>query len=146
MANYCNNIVTITGNKQELENLKCFIEDNDLHEYFHFGVDEYSEMIGTNWIQVDHDMFVGDDREGNGVLHIDFDSAWNPPIGMYDMLIRQGFTVDAMYIETLIGFYGYYRNGNDESYDYDNLLEVPKDIIVAFGIDEQEEYSELLSQ
>lgn len=61
--------------------------------------------------------------EGSGDFHVfKFDTAWSPPIGVYEEMVKQGFDVRAEYIEYGMGFCGDYINGDEYHYD-----EIPKD-------------------
>jgi hypothetical protein len=42
-----------------------------------------------------------------------FDSAWSPPIGLYEELDRLGFMVDATYFEPGMGYCGIWHDGDD---------------------------------
>jgi len=49
-----------------------------------------------------------------------FDSAWSPPIGLYEELDRLGFMVDASYFEPGIGYCGIWHDGEDLCTEYGN--------------------------
>jgi hypothetical protein len=56
-------------------------------------------------------------RVGNQVT-CSFDSAWAPPVGLYEELDKLGFSVDATYFEPGIGFCGIWHDGDDLYTDY----------------------------
>lgn len=60
------------------------------------------------------------DRSYNYELEIGFDSAWAPPLGIYESLVEQGFYVCATYIEGGMGYCGEWLNGNDTCFDFDD--------------------------
>jgi hypothetical protein len=61
-----------------------------------------------------------------------FNSAWSPPIGVYEELTRQGFDVDAKYCEFGMGFAGTYSSEEGEChYGFNDL---PDDLDKEFGI------------
>jgi len=72
-----------------------------------------------------------------------FDTAWSPPINFYDKLMELEFEVNAMYYEPGVGFCGQYFDGEDETYELNNLTsedikdQIPEEIDLAFGISEQ---------
>lgn len=45
-----------------------------------------------------------------------FDSAWSPPLGVYEELVEQGYSVRAYYYESGMGFAGIWDNGDDDCY------------------------------
>lgn len=90
----------------------------------------------------------GDDykikKVDNGyTVTLSFDTAWSPPINFYDKLIELEFTVDAMYYEPGVNFCGQYYNGDDETYELNDLSsedardQLPTELDQAFGISEQ---------
>jgi hypothetical protein len=71
---------------------------------------------GTKW---DVDAYEGENvKVENGVLEFGFDSAWSPPIGIYEELVEQGFSVRAYYNEPGMVFVGKWEDGDDEFYEY----------------------------
>ena len=46
-----------------------------------------------------------------------FDTAWSPPIGLYERLQVLGFYVRASYFEPGMGFAGRWIDGDDQYYD-----------------------------
>lgn len=61
--------------------------------------------------------------EHSGEFHVfKFDTAWSPPIAVYDEMVKQGFDVRAEYIEYGVGYCGDYFNGDEYHYD-----EIPED-------------------
>jgi hypothetical protein len=77
-----------------------------------------------------------------------FDTAWSPPINFYDKLLELEFTVNAMYYEPGVNFCGQYFDGDDETYELNNLTsdeardQLPEELDQAFGISEQIAYWE----
>ena len=82
------------------------------------------------------------------VMTASFDSAWAPPIGVYEALVEQGYTVRAYYYEPGMCFAGVWDNGVDECYsdwgDSQGAKDtLPKDLDEFFAISEsQAEYEE----
>jgi hypothetical protein len=50
------------------------------------------------------------------VVTASFDSAWSPPVGVYEELVEQGYTVRAYYYESGMCFAGIWDNGDDDCY------------------------------
>ena len=91
---------------------------------------------GTKW-----DIGSGED-EVNG-LHptvvdnqatMSFDSAWAPPIGLYERLVELGFKVDATYWEPGKGFCGHWVDGEDDYYEGHDQF--PQYLVEEYNMDE----------
>jgi len=54
-----------------------------------------------------------------------FDSAWAPPIGLYDELVELGYDVHASYFEPGMRFCGVYHNGADNYIEYHSKDMIP---------------------
>lgn len=71
---------------------------------------------GTKW---EVDAYEGENvKVIDGVLEFGFDSAWSPPMGIYEELVEQGFSVRAYYYEPGMAYVGKYEDGVDDCYDY----------------------------
>jgi hypothetical protein len=57
-----------------------------------------------------------------------FDSAWSPPIGLYNKLVELGYKVHASYFEPGMAFCGIYTDG------YDNYIEYKTKDMIPVGI------------
>ena len=99
---------------------------------------------GTKW-DVDGEADVSDDGLS---MNASFESAWSPPVGVYDALVEQGFAVRAFYYEPGMCFAGVYDNGQDDTYsdwgDSQGAKDtLPEELDEMFGIsDSQAEYEE----
>lgn len=71
---------------------------------------------GTKWDVGDSSG--GADRVDAYELQMTFDSAWAPPVGVYQALVAQGFEIVAYYHESGMAFVGRWDNGDDEYYEY----------------------------
>ena len=70
-------------------------------------------------------------------MSISFDTAWSPPIQLYDRLVELGYDVDATYFEPGMGFCGVYYNGDDDYVDYgDSKNEIPDRIWDDYALDD----------
>lgn len=65
-----------------------------------------------------------------------FDSAWAPPVGLYDELVDLGYDVHASYFEPGMGFCGVWHNGADNYIEYRSHDEIPVAIANDFNIKE----------
>ncbi|MCA1800187.1 MAG: hypothetical protein LC650_02730 [Actinobacteria bacterium] len=92
---------------------------------------------GTKWDfhPLDGYRFVTND-DGTATIEMDFDTAWAPPIQLYNHLVSQGFKVTADYFEPGMCFAGLYDNGDDETYQYSgNDAETVEEGVPKFLVD-----------
>jgi hypothetical protein len=88
------------------------------------------------------------ERENDNTIVMHFDSAWSPPIAMYEFLYSEDWSVSAMYHEPGMGFAGRFEDGYDEyfEFDYTNREEVedlPEDILdFTNAMEDLERYEE----
>jgi hypothetical protein len=68
---------------------------------------------GTKWDVGGDSGSIDVDPDGLG-FRANFDSAWSPPMGIFEALVEQGFEVEAWYYEPGMDFAGHYDNGIDE--------------------------------
>lgn len=116
----------------------------NLEKYGH--TDWYSFQTsrwGTKW-DVGGDDGSCDVHPDGKLMTAGFDSAWAPPIGVYEELVEQGYTVRAYYYEPGMAFAGIWDNGDDDCYqDWGNSKQaretLPEDLDEMFGISESQE-------
>jgi len=65
-----------------------------------------------------------------------FDSAWSPPIGLYEKLHELGFSVEATYFEPGMAFCGLWQDGEDDYTEYHSKDMIPKRIWEDYNLDE----------
>lgn len=71
---------------------------------------------GTKWdVETQGMVTVSDDGR---TVEAGFDSAWSPPLGVYEELVEQGYEVVGYYNDSGMGFVGKWDNGDDLCYDY----------------------------
>lgn len=96
---------------------------------------------GTKWDVDAHDTVTLDDKS----ISFGFYSAWAPPIGVYEVLVEQGYEVKANYYEPGVGFAGVWDNGDDDYYELSGMNsakareELPEDLDKTMGISESME-------
>jgi len=157
MPNWCLNRLTIEHD--DIEKVNEFVEayksGKTCEHYLPTPRDENGELIsddspndwynhrlsnwGTKW-----DFGSGEDESGG--LHptvvdnqatMSFDTAWSPPIGLYERLQLLGFKVEATYFEPGMAFAGRWIDGDDQYYDATgNYKEFPQDLIEEYNMDE----------
>ena len=72
---------------------------------------------GTKWDVGGADCNIELDDDGLGFT-ASFDSAWSPPLGVYEELVEQGYEVVGYYYESGMSFVGKFEDGEDFCYDY----------------------------
>ena len=65
-----------------------------------------------------------------------FDSAWAPPVGLYEKLVELGYDVHASYFEPGMAFCGVYHNGMDNYIEYKSKDGIPVGISNDFNLKE----------
>jgi hypothetical protein len=113
---------------ESVNNKDAFAEDG----WYTWNVNHW----GTKWDfgkdKLDDPLVVQD-----GLASISFDTAWSPPIQLYDRLVELGYDVDATYFEPGMGFCGVYYNGDDDYVDYgDDKNEIPDRIWDDYALDD----------
>lgn len=82
---------------------------------------------GTKW---DVEAYDTEIKIENNTIEFGFDSAWSPPIGIYEELVEQGFEVEATYYESGMAYVGRWYNGCDECYEFSGeTSETVRDVI-----------------
>lgn len=69
---------------------------------------------GTKWDVGDRG---GDTKIDPLGLTLSFDSAWSPPIAIYEKMLEQGYEVMAYYYEPGMGYVGRWDNGCDDCFE-----------------------------
>ena len=94
---------------------------------------------GTKW---DVDAYDTVEFDPAGVT-FGFDSAWSPPIGIYEALVEQGFSVTAFYYEPGMAFCGKWSDEDgDDFYEIGGMTseqvreEIPEDLDECMAISE----------
>ncbi len=116
MPNWCYNNVDITATTQEGKDLldrisRAETADGFFEMFRPIGEWDYHvalEKWGTKWDVDPTDV----DYDGT-TLSASFDSAWSPPVALYEYLVSQGFEVSANYYEPGMDFAGEWVNGDD---------------------------------
>ncbi len=73
-----------------------------------------------------------------GVLEFGFDSAWAPPVGIYDKLVEMGYEVEATYYEPGMAYVGRWDNGVDDCIEFGG--ETSKTVRDVIGEELDDEY------
>jgi len=75
------------------------------------------ENWGTKWEPGIHTF----DRVNDNTLKMYMDTAWGPPVAIYNYMTKEGYTIDAYYCEEGMAFCGHYSEGHDQYYEYDGM-------------------------
>ena len=132
------------ANPDQIELERRTKENIEKHGYANW-YDFQSSRWGTKW---DVDAYEKVEVENNTIT-FGFDSAWAPPMGVYEELVEQGFEVVAYYYEPGMAYVGKFDNGVDECYEYGgytsaNVVDaIGEELDEMFGISEaMAEYEE----
>ena len=92
---------------------------------------------GTKWDVGGSDFVI--DHVGDH-LQCYFDSAWTPPIPLFERLTELGYTVNATYYEPGVGFVGRWTSEDgDDCYEIEltaeAIAELPQDLVDEYGIE-----------
>lgn len=150
MPNWCNNYATITGPKDQIDELivecKKSDEPNESYEILNKlrprPVNEEENWYDwniSNWGTKWDINLAGYEVVNENTITLSFDTAWSPPIALYEFLIENNWEVDAYYYEPGMGFCGHY-DGSDEYYEYGGMSadeaeeHIPDDLNEMFSI------------
>ena len=99
---------------EELKRLhKENIEKYGYSDWYEFRLDAW----GTKWDAAElHFEYLADNK-----VELFFDTAWSPPIPIYEALELQGFDVVAYFSEDGCGFCGKYESGEQFNFDHEEL-------------------------
>lgn len=128
------------GDVAEQEKLEMLQDANrDSHGYqnwYDFCVSEWGTKWEANGISIN--------EASDNFIEVIFDTAWAPPLGFYEKMVDQGFTVDGYYYEPGCAFVGHWDNGSDDCYEIPSGSAAVRDSIPEylddyFGISESME-------
>jgi hypothetical protein len=126
MPNWCDNSLTVRhADKTKLDELESELsKDENAQLLQHFrpyeGEWDYGwcvENWGTKW---DAHVY-GWERTSDETMFISFETAWSPPITLYEYIEQDGWEVEGLYNEPGMCFTGIYEDGADSYYEYSDL-------------------------
>jgi hypothetical protein len=149
MPNWCNNNITIRGEKEDLDRLESFLNEKGGKEWFDFFrpcpqelkdggpvgfhdpvnpdlMEKYGAYNWYSWSVENWGCKWNCDaqdwsRDGDSISFW-FDSPWGPPTELYSFISRNtDFDVEAGYHEEGMAFVGRFVDGEDESYEYSDV-------------------------
>jgi hypothetical protein len=149
MPNWCDNSLELSHeDKSKMDALDAVLTAKEAF-FQHLvpnpsGEWEYNWSIenwGTKW---DADAFDWE-RTDDNTIRVYFNTAWSPPIALYDNLVEQGYKVDARYHECGMCYAGQYTtDGGDDYYEYDvsdqsTIDALPADVVDFAGLEDAHE-------
>jgi hypothetical protein len=130
MPNWCSNSITITGNVETIKTLweatqtgddergllnAIYPEPEDIgDEWYGWRVEHW----GTKWEVSSEGLEFADNGDGTASISGWFDSAWAPPIGVYERFAEQfdSCVLEASYYEPGMDFAGFWSSENGDEY------------------------------
>lgn len=154
MPNWCQNTLIISHEDEDvLDSLMAQVRagDGDLFQFIKPMPDELEDTTSPsdmpNWYNwrianwhTKWDACSMDYSHNDGIVQFTFDTAWSPPIGVYEALMEQGFEVEAYYIEWGMMFVGEWHTDGDTYTDGHYNIgedEIPSHLDDEFGVTEQ---------
>ncbi len=146
---FCNHVVpvpqeltdTIAGSYGDDEKQRA-LEEQTKRNLEKYGVGNWYDFCvnrwGTKWDVDPYDP--AEVKVEDNTITFGFDSAWAPPVGIYEALVEDGFEVVAYYYEPGMAFVGKWDNGVDECYEFGG--ETSKTVRDAIG-DELDDYFDI---
>lgn len=144
MPNWCENDVTIRhSDPAAITRVRDAFKDGRLCMEFIPTADgkwNYDFSVanwGTKW-DVGGDVI---DETGDEIV-LSFQSAWSPPIKLYNKLVELGYEVNAFYWEPGMAYAGIYEDGTDDCYGYGGMsagkiaAHLPQDLDDCYQISE----------
>lgn len=118
----CNEFVPVPKDLLDEANAEKMIAKHGFPSWYEFRVAKW----GTKW-EVEGDITDASDK----TLSISFDSAWSPPIGVYEAMAKEGYNITAHYYEPGMGYAGTWSSADgDVEYSTEDM---PKELDELFG-------------
>ncbi len=115
----------------------------------YFGAKDWYDFCvsrwGTKW-DFGGDGYTAEVSEDGKHMSIGFDSAWSPPMGIYEELVEQGYNVDAMYYEPGMAFCGRFVDGYDNYFEISEMSSKEVADTIDCDVDEQFNISESIAE
>jgi len=92
---------------------------------------------GTKWdVGADPEQYGLKATRVDNEISCTFDSAWSPPVGLYEKLVELGYNVKASYFEPGMAFCGIWDNGVDNYVEYTSKDMIPVALWNEFNMEE----------
>jgi hypothetical protein len=152
MPNWCDNQATITHeDKSKIDAIEATLkaEEKELFKTIYPRPDDQEENWydwnvnnwGTKW----EASIIDWERCDDNSIFVCFETAWSPPVNLYESMNITGYSVSAVYNEPGMGFAGQWIDGEDDYYDYDitdleSIESLPSDVVEFADLISQHEY------
>ena len=165
MPNWCENKLTISHEDTDvIDNLMAQVRADDNGNLFNYikpmpentfrgmlgenerkeckekGIPNWYDWSFTNWGTKWDAAHLDWHQLDEHTVEFNFDTAWSPPIPVYEALAEQGYQVEAYYLEYGVGFAGQWHFDGEFYQDESVSIykeQIPTDIDEVFGITEQ---------
>jgi len=129
MPNWCYNTTTIRGSKEDIDKFEAFLTERNGENWFDYFAPTPKELENEGWYEWNVSNWGTKwnvtcyqwERLNEESIHMVYDTAWSPPINLYDTIQSTGLTVESEYCEEGMGFVGQYIDGIDECYEYSDV-------------------------
>ena len=146
MPNWCLNTVIITNpDPAKIQALKDSLNKDVFFDHIlplgEWDYDKAIKIWGTKWEASNLSWMQFDNKNQ---IEISFESAWGPPEEVYNAMVADGWTVEAYFFESGMGFVGKYGTDPDGLYeDYYNMDDpIPAELVDMFCIQDMYEDSD----
>ena len=162
MPNWCYNRVELSHtDKKKVDKLEESLKNTEDSETFFNHLRKRPAKQKDNWYEwnISHwgckwDASPNEYERDENNMTIYFDSAWSPPIKLYEYLHDKGWTVEAYYHEPGMAYCGSFIDGDEDFYeygdileDYDELQKIPEEIYEFANLEyEHESHMEYLKE
>ena len=145
MPNWCQNTLNLTNSDStELDKVESELKKDGKCEFLkslrpYEGEWSYGWCVnnwGTKWEVNVYNW----ERMDENTITVSFDSAWGPPITLYEFLYENGWEVEAFYHEEGMCFAGIFSDGYNDEYEYSSMSadeieeSLPHELDQMFGI------------
>ena len=118
--------MTLThSEKEKLDELEAELsKENDAQLFQHLRPYEGEWDYGwccNNWGTKWEARIIGWERIDETTMFVSFETAWGPPIALYEFLEENEWSVEGLYNEPGMCFAGIYEDGSDSYYEYSDL-------------------------
>jgi hypothetical protein len=162
MPNWCYNSATLSHkNSKKIASLMKHLKGEDVALFQHLRKrpkdqeDNWYQWNVDNWGTKWDATISHYEQMDESTVFISFETAWCPPIALYDYLTEKKWSVQAKYHEPGVCLVGDYLDGDDQPIEYNDHIDdlealknlIPEDLFEYAGIEQiYEDYVEHLSE
>ena len=114
------------GYEQELNQFKMQLNEK------YFGYPTWYDFCTNEWSTKWDASSAELDTLDENTLIVTFDTAWAPPIGVFEKMLDMGYSVEAYYYEPGCAFVGHWEDGDDQCYNIPGTSEEISEAIPAY--------------